>query len=748
MITCDRIDAAANPIRHRLFPALPFNGFIVRLVSQLVIASLSVVSRASSASAHERLIVVCATMTLKSLVEVVGGDHVAVTSIVAPAIDAEEFQPKIQDAERLKGAQMLVRVGLDYDLWLGHLLPQLGTSDIRRGGPDYVDASSAIAVLEVRGGLRSVSQMAMRTGMETHIIGWIQGTPRSLLVTFLKHCRASTPAIYVQNRRAFLIQLDEKIGQWEQQMEILQGKLFVAYHNSWAYFARRFRMNIAAFIEPKPGVPPSPIHLAGIIKLMREKAVKIVIREPHEPEHDVAFVAEKAGAKIVVLAASVGEISQVKDYVSSFDFNIGSLTGQVARSLCLIGIHAYFGIEVLRRKVIFVDLALAQIAALGTTIAFMLGHPIQAGATYVYSLGFTLLAAFILSFTRSWSARIPQAALIGVIYVVAAAAAILLLDRAPQGAEHLKQILTGNILTSDTRALAKVAPLYLAIALSHATLRRGLPKTHDNWIGEFAFYASLGIVVTSSVALAGVLLVFSFLIVPACIGVLFANAFLRQLAIGWITGIVASAVGLAGSYAFDLPTGAAIVCAFGLSLVLAGFLYPLVQGSANQMFTNVWRVARWTTSLMLTGSAILLLSLPQADQPLFDALEYFGLAPHTLYFSRLEIAVYKDAEQTAQRYRSESERLNELERQSRAEGAGLDDMQVRRLSSFVRSYAEMRNGEHFVIRELRSRARARARWWAGPLIVMFALAFIPEIFAAPKRLRLFYRVIRSKCQPG
>src|SRR5215831_16899065 len=143
-------------------------------------------------------------------------------------------------------------------------------------------------------------------------------------------------------------------------------------------------------------------------------------------------------------------------------------------AFCLVGIHTCFGIEVLRRKVIFVDLALAQIAALGATAAFMLGHPVQGPAAYLYSLGFTLLAAFLLAFTRSWSTRIPQEALIGVIYVVAAAAAILLIDRAPQGAEHLKQILTGNIVTSGIDELVFIAPLYLAIAAVHAILRRWL----------------------------------------------------------------------------------------------------------------------------------------------------------------------------------------------------------------------------------------------------------------------------------
>src|SRR6059058_4461245 len=146
-------------------------------------------------------------------------------------------------------------------------------------------------------------------------------------------------------------------------------------------------------------------------------------------------------------------------------------------AVCLVGIHAYFGIQVLARKVIFVDLALAQIAALGATVAFMLGHPAQSFATYGYSLAFTLLAAVLLALTRAWGTRVPQEALIGVIYVVAAAAAILLIDRAPQGAEHLKQILTGNILTSGLNDAALIVPLYLAVGLLHWLLRHRLTGT-------------------------------------------------------------------------------------------------------------------------------------------------------------------------------------------------------------------------------------------------------------------------------
>jgi zinc/manganese transport system permease protein len=135
-------------------------------------------------------------------------------------------------------------------------------------------------------------------------------------------------------------------------------------------------------------------------------------------------------------------------------------------AVCLVGIHAYFGIQVLARKVIFVDLALAQIAALGATVAFMLGHPRKASRPMA-TRWLHICGGVLLAFTRGWATRVPQEALIGVIYVVAAAAAILLIDRAPQGAEHLKQILTGNILTSGVNDLAVIVPLYVAVALVH-----------------------------------------------------------------------------------------------------------------------------------------------------------------------------------------------------------------------------------------------------------------------------------------
>jgi zinc/manganese transport system permease protein len=393
-------------------------------------------------------------------------------------------------------------------------------------------------------------------------------------------------------------------------------------------------------------------------------------------------------------------------------------------AVCLVGIHAYFGIQVLARKVIFVDLALAQIAALGATVGFMLGHPAQSPATYGYSLVFTLLAAVVIACTRAWATRVPQEALIGVIYVVAAAAAILLIDRAPQGAEHLKQILTGNILTTGTDDVAVIAPLYIAVGALHWLLRRRLNGAGPlGW--EFVFYATFGVVVTSSVAIAGVLLVFSFLIVPAAIGVMFSSSPERQLAVGWIVGVFASAAGLAASFAFDLPTGAAMVCAFGAALAVAGVLYGFMRGDHRRAYRVTIATARWSAAAVLAASAVQLIAAPRGDQPLIDTVEYAFPSLRALYFTRAEATTFADAGAYAERYRIEAERLNDLEKRSRSEGEAIEDFRVARISSFLKSYGEMRKGEQFVIDEVRARARERIRWRAGPALLALALLLTP-----------------------
>jgi zinc/manganese transport system permease protein len=393
-------------------------------------------------------------------------------------------------------------------------------------------------------------------------------------------------------------------------------------------------------------------------------------------------------------------------------------------SIVLVAIHTFLGLQVLARNVVFVDLALAQIAALGATVAFMLGHPVSSSGSYAYSLAFTLAAAVVLASTRSWSQRVPQEALVGVIYVVAAAAAFLVVEKAPQGTEHIKQLLTGNILTTGARDLAFVTPLYALVGCGLWAARARLGRSGEGsskWLWDFFFYACFGVVVTSSVALAGVLLVFSFLIIPAAIGMLYADG-VRRLFIGWAVGVLASCVGLAASYVWDLPTGSTMVCTFGTALAVAGIVWPL---RSRDTAAIVARGARVGVAIALAASAAWIAIAPREDQPLLDALELVSPVVREMYLSRNEMQIYTDADEYAQRYSREADRLNDKEAQSRWQGEPLSDSDVRRISSFLQSYNEMRRGEEFVKREVRARARTRVRWMLGAVLLVAACAVFP-----------------------
>jgi zinc/manganese transport system permease protein len=272
------------------------------------------------------------------------------------------------------------------------------------------------------------------------------------------------------------------------------------------------------------------------------------------------------------------------------------LAAPFVASLILAGIHSYLGVHVVERGVIFVDLSLAQIAALGATIALLLpasgGDP-HSSFVYWVSLAFTFVGAAVFSLIRGHRARIPQEAIIGICYAVASAGAILAMSKATSESEHLKDMLVGNILAVSWAEVGKTAALYGAVGLFHFVFRkRFLAISLNHYDAEatglsvrwwdFLFYASFGLVVTSSVSIAGVLLVFCYLIVPSVAAMLYSEHIGTRLAIGWTMGTLVSATGVYLSLKLDLPTGATIVCTFGVVLAIMAAARPLIRAA--------WRV--------------------------------------------------------------------------------------------------------------------------------------------------------------
>jgi zinc/manganese transport system permease protein len=402
-------------------------------------------------------------------------------------------------------------------------------------------------------------------------------------------------------------------------------------------------------------------------------------------------------------------------------------------AIVFTGIHTWFGLQVLRRNVVFADLALAQISALGATVAAVAGHNVQGAAGYAYTLLFAAGGALLLTGSRAVARSVRQEAFIGVLYVVATAATVLVVDRSPQGAEHVKRMLVGGLLSITPGELVSCSILYAAVGALHWCIRRPLLAAAEETSGfaksvlwDAIFYLSFGLVVTSSVTIAGVLLVFCFLIVPALIGTLFSSRAGIALLIGWTAGVIASVGGILGSFIIDAPTGAVTVLAFAAVLIVAGGVRAFIAAPARERRENRrvgLRVSGFVLAASIGLSGLWVIVAPAGDHPLLAPIEWAIGAGPEVFLTEHERADYLEAALTERRHRTEVDRLYELERRSRWQGEALSADEVRRIASVQQTLTEMGRGEHFVVNYLRARARERERWYLGlPLAIIGAFA--------------------------
>ncbi len=280
--------------------------------------------------------------------------------------------------------------------------------------------------------------------------------------------------------------------------------------------------------------------------------------------------------------------------------------------LILVGIHSYLGLHVLRRKVIFVDLALAQIAALGTTVGFLFGVMPGTTGAYWFSLSFAFIGAAVFSVSRIRHEKIPQEAVIGLAYAIAASVAILVIDKAPHGAEHIKEILTGSILWVKWSTILKAAIVYSLVGVFHFVYKDKFILISENpeeayrqgisvkfW--DFLFYMSFGIVITHSVGTAGVLLVFVFLVVPAIASMLITDVLWKQLVIGWVLGVFVSVIGLYISYVADLPSGPTVVAFYGIMLIIISIILFIIRAESRKSAMMKIALGIGTTLIVIFG---------------------------------------------------------------------------------------------------------------------------------------------------
>ena len=338
--------------------------------------------------------------------------------------------------------------------------------------------------------------------------------------------------------------------------------------------------------------------------------------------------------------------------------------------LILVGIHSYLGLHVLRRKVIFVDLALAQIAALGTTVGFLFGIMPDSMGAYWFSLLFTFIGAAIFSISRIRHEKIPQEAVIGLAYAVAAAVAILVIDKAPHGAEHIKEIMTGSILWVKWVTIRNAAIVYTFVGIFHYIFRRQFllisenpQKAYDNGMcvrfWDFLFYVSFGIVITHSVGTAGVLLVFVFLVVPAITSMLITDVLWKQLIIGWIMGVLVSIGGLYISYSADLPSGPTVVSFYGVTLIVVALYLFIKRAELRKKAIMKTALGLGVTLIVIFGFYILGNAFSESHTEEHDRTEVIE-PTSSVHESHNNKALDKLSEKELENYLSKITKISEL----------------------------------------------------------------------------------------
>lgn len=384
--------------------------------------------------------------------------------------------------------------------------------------------------------------------------------------------------------------------------------------------------------------------------------------------------------------------------------------------LVLTSIHAYFGLHVLARGVIFVDLSLAQVAALGLTVAILAGHPVHSEVGYWYALVFAIGGSVLFAIARPYESSLPQEAVIGIVYAVSAALGVIVLDRAPMGAEHIKQLLIGSILTVTPKEVGHLTLLYGAIGILHLICRRPLVEVsfHPHlataqdrraFLWDVVFYVSFALVVTSSVRIAGVLLVFSYLIVPAALAGLFVSDLRLRLILAWGLGSLLTAAGLYASWTWDLPTGPAIVTAFGAATALVA-----LGGTARRLTR---RRAGISVCALAVFTGFPLAAFPQMDQPWLDALEDAAPLLQTAFLDSGERLTRTETMVSIRHARAELARVSTLDQDARWGKVEMEPEKAERLRQYLAGKSEISAGDQLVLRHLRSKARERQRFGLG-----------------------------------
>lgn len=277
-----------------------------------------------NSTAFSKIKVVTTTEDLKSLVEYVGGEKVEVVSLSKGTQDIHQVEPRPSMVIKLRDADMLVKIGMDLDMWVDSLVNVSRNSNLFYDGKGYCDVSVGIEKLEVPKGKVDASMGDIHIYGNPHYLLSPENAKvvtKNILNTLVK-ISPRDKEYFEKNREVFLSKLDEKISGWKKKISKYKRTKIITYHNSWPYFAKDFGFEISGFVEPKPGVPPSPLHIENLIKKMKEENIKLIIVEPYFSLRAPNLISQKTGAKVLVLPNQTGGVKEVGNYLKLFDYII------------------------------------------------------------------------------------------------------------------------------------------------------------------------------------------------------------------------------------------------------------------------------------------------------------------------------------------------------------------------------------------------------------------------------------------
>ena len=513
----------------------------------------------SCTASYAKINVVVSYPYIADITQRIGKEYITVSVFAKGDCDPHFVVPRPSFIAKAANADLLIINGAQLEIgWIPPIINQANNSRIMPGRKGFLDLSQYVKLCETPAQV-SREHGDVHPDGNPHFILDPQNVPlaANAIAARLSELDPAHAAYYKMNAAAFYEQWTLKENEWSKAMQPLKGVHIFEYHRLYVYFANRYGLIIAGDLEPLPGIPPTSKHLQQLLAVQKREHVQYILQDVYHGKHEAQYIAKKSGIKLVIIPHDVTAVEESSDVyflncmMSNCTENeqmISILLPAFLLSLILLGIHSYFGLEIIKRGIIFTDLAVGQMAACGAGVSLLFFN-----GTYIYliSLAFALCAGLVIAYAAKHVAHLE--AFIGLLYAAGFSGVFILLSKSPHGMERFQQLMASDILFTPLNEMLKVAVVYGLLGLFIFIFNR---RT-QGFLRDVLFFVTFSVTVTSSVRLAGVLVVFALLVAPSFIALRIKGGI--PIFKAWVIGTIVNLLAILVSYNFDLPTGYTLV---------------------------------------------------------------------------------------------------------------------------------------------------------------------------------------------